>query len=108
MGTAKLGAEGVAALHFPGFSAETATFLMEERRIVGAGLGTPSIDFGQSKDFIVHQLLFEDNVIGLENLANLNALPSTGAYLIALPTKMRGGSGGPLRAVGLVPTGEET
>ena len=56
MGTAKLGAEGVAALHFPGFSAETATFLMEERRIVGAVLGTPSIDFGQSKDFIVHQL----------------------------------------------------
>ena len=108
MGTVKRGAEGVAALHFPGFSAEAATFLMEERRIVGVGLDTPSIDFGPSKDFIVHQLLFENNVIGLENLANLSALPATGAYLIALPMKIRGGSGGPLRAVGLVPTHEET
>lgn len=108
MGTAKRGAEGVAALHFPGFSADAATFLMEKRGIVAVGLDTPSIDFGQSKDFIVHQLLFENNVIGLENLANLNVLPAVGAYLIALPMKIRGGSGGPLRAVGLVPTDEET
>ena len=40
---------------------------------------------------------------GFENVANLDRLPATGAYVIALPMKIEGGSGGPLRIVGLVP-----
>ena len=43
------------------------------------------------------------NVIGLENLRGLNRLPPVGAVLLALPMKIEGGSGGPLRAVALVP-----
>ena len=103
MGTSKRGQEGVAALHFPGFSIEAATFLLNERNIVAVGLDTPSIDFGQSKDFLVHRFLYQHNVVGYENLANLSAVPATGAYIIALPMKIEGGSGGPIRVVALVP-----
>jgi kynurenine formamidase len=42
------------------------------------------------------------NVPGFENLTNLDQLPATGAIVIALPMKIEGGSGGPLRAVALV------
>ncbi len=103
MGTSKRGTEGVAALHFPGFSLEAATFLLSERRIVAVGLDTPSIDFGQSKDFLVHRYLYQHNVVGYENVGNLNDLPAKGSYIIALPMKVEGGSGGPLRIVALVP-----
>jgi len=103
MGTAARGPEAVAELHFPGFSLEAARFLHSERGIVSVGLDTPSIDYGQSRDFAVHRYLYSHNVIGFENVANLNTLPATGAFIIALPMKIRGGSGGPLRIIGLVP-----
>ena len=67
------------------------------------GVDTASIDYGQSKDFIVHQIAMGANVPGLENIANLERLPERGAWVIALPMKIRGGSGGPLRLVALVP-----
>jgi kynurenine formamidase len=103
MGTDLRGPEGVAALHFPGFSEASARFLYEQRAVVAVGLDTPSIDYGQSKDFIVHQYLYAKNVIGLENIADLSEVPATGAWLLALPMKIRDGSGGPLRLVALVP-----
>ncbi len=105
MGTDARGPEAVAELHFPGFSLEAARFLLEQRKVVSVGLDTPSIDYGQSKDFVVHRYLYSHNVLGFENVANLDRLPATGAFVIALPMKIRGGSGGPLRIVGLIPNG---
>ena len=102
MGTDKLGAEGVAELHFPGFSEESARALLN-RKVAAIGVDTPSVDYGQSKDFIVHQVVYKQNIPGLENVANLSRLPATGAYVIALPMKIGGGSGAPLRIIGLVP-----
>lgn len=67
------------------------------------GVDTASIDHGPSKDFIVHQIATAANVPGLENVANLKGLPPTGAWVIALPMKIAGGSGGPVRIVALVP-----
>ena len=104
MGTAARGDAAVAQLHFPGFSASAAKFLAEERKIAAVGLDTPSIDFGQSKDFIVHQILYEKNIVGFENVAAMDELPATGSWLFALPMKIKGGSGGPLRIIALVPT----
>ena len=104
MGTDAQGTEGVANLHFPGFSLAAATYLFDLRGISAVGLDTPSIDYGQSKDFIVHRYLYSRNVLGFENVANLDALPATGAFVIALPMKIRDGSGGPLRIIGLVPS----
>ena len=103
MGTAKLGPEGVAELHFPGIAPELATWLVENRNIKAAGLDTPSIDYGQSTLFESHRILYEKNILGLENLANLDQLPAKGAWVIALPMKIKGGSGGPLRMAALIP-----
>lgn len=90
-------------LHFPGFSKEAATFLVEERSVDAIGVDTPSIDHGPSKDFIVHQIVNGADKPGLENLANLEALPEAGATLIALPMKIGGGSGAPARVIALLP-----
>ncbi|MFN2099006.1 cyclase family protein [Altererythrobacter sp. MF3-039] len=105
MGTALRGEEGVAQLHFPGLSEGVAKLLAEERNIAAVGLDTPSLDYGQSKDFIAHRILLDKNIPGFENVANLSELPAKGAHVIALPTKIGNGSGGPLRIIALVPEG---
>ena len=90
-------------LHFPSYGKEAARLLVRERRVAALGLDTASIDYGPSKDFIVHQIANGANVPGLENIANLEEVPETGAWIVALPMKIAGGSGGPLRIVALLP-----
>ncbi|MEP7346879.1 MAG: cyclase family protein [Gemmatimonadaceae bacterium] len=89
-------------LHFPSYGADAARFLVKDRRVGALGVDVASIDYGQTKDFIVHQIAAEGQVAGLENLTNLHLVPPTGAVAIALPMKIEGGSGAPLRAVALV------
>ena len=103
MGTDERGPEAVAKLHFPGLSEELARFLVEQRKVAAVGLDTPSLDHGQSKDFIVHRILLGANMPGLENVADLHLLPPKGATVVALPTKIEDGSGAPLRIVALAP-----
>ena len=76
---------------------------MSERKVAAIGVDTASIDYGQSRDFIVHQIANGADVPGLENIANLDRLPERGAWVIALPMKIARGSGGPLRIVAVVP-----
>lgn len=90
-------------LHFPGFGEDAVKFLISDRQIIAIGVDTASIDYGASKDFPVHRLIAAANLVGLENLTHLDQLPATGAMLLALPMKIEGGSGGPLRAVALIP-----
>ena len=90
-------------LHFPSYGTEAARVLVQERRVAALGADVASIDYGPSTDFAVHQLAAAANVPGLENLTNLHELPATGALIIALPVKIEGGSGGPVRVVALVP-----
>lgn len=90
-------------LHFPSYGAEAARLLVGERHVGAIGVDTASIDYGPSRDFIVHQIANGAGVPGLENLANLGRLPERGAWVIALPMKIGGGSGGPLRIVAIVP-----
>ncbi|HEX7151785.1 MAG TPA: cyclase family protein [Thermoanaerobaculia bacterium] len=90
-------------LHFPSYGADAARLLVDQRRVGALGVDTPSIDYGQSRDFIVHQIAAAQNVAGLENLTNLDALPLRGATVIALPMKIAGGSGGPVRVVAILP-----
>ena len=103
MGTDQLGPEAVAKLHFPGLDPLAASWLVTNRNVAMIGLDTPSIDFGQSTHFESHQILFKDNVAALENVANLEQLPVVGSYLMALPIKIKGGSGGPTRIVAWIP-----
>jgi kynurenine formamidase len=89
-------------MHFPGFSVEAAKLLIE-RGGVGLGIDTLSIDYGPSKDFEVHRTDLPAGLYNLENLANLDQLPEAGAFLIAAPIKLEGGSGGPVRVFALLP-----
>jgi len=107
LGTEKRGPDAVAELHFPGLHPEAARWLVANRNINAIGLDTPSIDYGQSKLFESHQILFERNIPAFENVANLDQLPVMGATVFALPMKIKGGSGGPLRIVALVPVERE-
>jgi kynurenine formamidase len=90
-------------LSFPSFGAEAISYLVNTRKVALIGVDTASIDYGKSTEFKVHRIIGAANIPALENLANLGPLPATGAVLIALPTKIEGGSGGPARVVALVP-----
>ena len=90
-------------LHFPSYGAEAARILVADRKVAALGVDTASIDPGSAKDFPVHQVVAAANVPAFENLAHLEALPATGAWIVALPMKIAKGSGGPLRAIALVP-----
>lgn len=101
-GTDQKGADAIPLLHFPGIDPSAAEWLSTQRKIKAVGLDTPSIDYGQSKDFKTHQVLLGKNIPAFENVANLNLLPTTGAYVVALPVKIKNGSGGPLRIIAWV------
>lgn len=90
-------------LRFPSYGEDAARVLIEERRAGALGVDVASIDYGPSSDFIVHRIANGANVPGFENLTNLDQLPATGAVVVALPMKIEGGSGGPLRAIAIVP-----
>ncbi|WP_432412104.1 cyclase family protein [Rasiella sp. SM2506] len=103
LGTEERGDAAVKQLHFPGLSPEAATWLVANRNISSIGLDTPSIDYGQSTTFQSHVILLSENIPAFENVANLNKLPAKGFQVIALPMKIKGGSGGPLRIIAIVP-----
>ncbi len=101
-GTDEKGAGAVAQLHFPGLHPDAARRLVE-KRVRAVGLDTASIDYGQSMLFESHRILYERNIPAFENLAALDTLPARGATVYALPMKIKGGSGGPPRAIASVP-----
>ncbi len=103
LGTEKTGEEALAELSFPGFPAETIEFLVKERNITGIAIDTPSIDYGKSKDFKAHQVLCAANKLALENIANLDKLPSSGATLYVIPMMIREGTGAPARVFAILP-----
>jgi kynurenine formamidase len=90
-------------LHFPGLAREAADFLIKQRRIIAVGIDTPSIDHGPSRDFIAHQILGAANLVIFENVANLDRLPAKNATIYAIPMKIKGGSGAPLRIFAILP-----
>src|SRR5688500_7279767 len=89
-------------LHFPSFG-EDAARLLVERKVAALGADVASIDVGRSTDYQVHRIAMAANIPGFENLTSLDRLPARGALVIALPMKIEKGSGGPLRAIALVP-----
>ncbi len=101
-GTDSRGQEGVRELHFPGLHPEAAAWLVHERRVKAVGIDTASIDFGQSTKFEAHVALLSQNVPVFENLTKLPDLPTRGFDVIALPMKIAGGTGGPLRIIAVV------
>ncbi len=102
-GTDKHGNEGAAELKNPGIHADTAAFLAERRTIKAVGIDAGSFDNAKQAKRQSHQVLFKHGIPGIENIANLDALPAKGAYLIGLPMKIKGGSGAPIRVIAFIP-----
>jgi len=103
LGTAERGAEGATKLHFPGLHPDAARWLVANRPVKAIGIDTASIDYGPSSAFESHRVLYERDVPAFENLTSLERLPEVGAFVVALPMKIGGGSGAPLRAIAVVP-----
>ncbi|MEL6409257.1 MAG: cyclase family protein [Pseudomonadota bacterium] len=89
-------------MHFPGFHVEAAKMLLEEAEVAGIAVDTLSIDFGLSADFITHYTWLPANRWAIENMANLDQVPATGATLVVGAPKHKGGTGGPCRLIALV------
>ena len=102
LGTDSRGPEAVAELHFPGLAPPAAQWLVDHRAPNAVGIDTASIDHGQSTHFESHVTLCKHNVPAFENVANLDELPAEGVLVMALPMKIAGGSGGPLRIAALI------
>jgi kynurenine formamidase len=103
LGTELRGPEGVRLLHFPGLHPDAAAWLVRERQVKAVGIDTALIDYGQSTKFETHVALLSQNVPVFENLSDLHDLPNRGFNVIALPMKISGGTGGPLRIIAVVP-----
>ena len=103
LGTDKTGLAAIPELSFPGFSPEAAQFLTTERNIKGIVIDTPSIDYGKSTEFMVHQIMFAADKLALENIANLDQLPTEGAILYVIPMLIKDGTGSPARVFAILP-----
>lgn len=103
LGTDQTGPEAVNDLHFPGLHPDAAEWIIENRDVSAIGIDTASIDYGQSTHYRSHRILFGKNIPVFENVANLDMLPARGAGIIALPMKIQGGSGAPLRIIAHLP-----
>lgn len=84
---------------FPSLSKDAATFLLNERNIVGIGIDTLSPDRPQS-GFPVHQMMLAQGKYIVENVANAQNLSPKGATILALPIKIET-TEAPIRLVGI-------
>ncbi|KIC14760.1 cyclase family protein [Leisingera sp. ANG-Vp] len=93
-------ADGEGVMHFPGFHVEAAQMLLETGAVALA-VDTLSLDHGPSADFATHYAWLPQNRYGIENLANLDQVPASGAQLFVGAPAHRGGSGGPARILAI-------
>ncbi len=87
-------------MHFPGFSPESAELLLK-RKVAGIAIDTLSPD-GRNLEFPVHHLLLKKGKYIIENAANLNKVPDSGAWAVALPAKIQNGTEAPCRLIALI------
>ncbi len=94
--------EGV--IHSPGYSPELTDWLKDERPGVRAiGLDTASLDIGATREFPAHVSWLPSGRFGIENLARLDQVPESGAWVVVGAPTFEGGSGGPARVLALLP-----
>ena len=89
-------------MHFPGFSFEAARFLVEARSVFGLGIDTMGVDYGASRNYPVRRYTAAHGVYQLENVANLDIVPRSGAIVIASPQKVEGSTEAPVRITALL------
>jgi kynurenine formamidase len=82
----------------PGLASSAARYLISKKTNM-VGIDSPSIDVGKDSSFSSHHILLRNDVLVLENLCNLNKIKSTTFKIAALPLKLLGATGSPVRAV---------
>lgn len=102
LGTDQKGDAAVKDLHFPGLDPKAAAWLVN-RKIKAVGIDTASIDYGQSTTYDSHVALMTNNIPAFENVADMERLPAKDFHIVALPMKIKGGSGAPLRIIAFLP-----
>ena len=85
----------------PGLSVLAAKYLVSKKTNM-VGIDSPSIDLGTDSKFSVHHVLAKNNILIVENLANLNKIKSNNFHLITSPLKLKNATGSPIRAFGFV------
>ena len=86
---------------WPGVSWEAAEYLVA-KKVAALGVDTLSPDPPAAlAKKPIHPLVLENQILIIENLCNLEQLPDFCLFL-ALPLKIRAGSGSPIRAVALI------
>lgn len=93
-------ADGV--MHFPGYGKDAAELLVE-RNVVGIGIDTLSLDYGRATVFETHLVMLGADKYQIENLANLDALPPTGATVVIGLLNVREGTQAQARILALLP-----
>jgi len=84
----------------PGLSITAANYLVS-KKINLVGTDSPSIDLGSEKEFSVHKILSKNNILIVENLANLEKIPGNHFNLVVLPLKLKDATGSPVRAIAI-------
>ena len=82
----------------PGLS-ECAALYLASKQINLVGIDSPSIDRGSDSKFSAHRILLENDILVVENLANLGKISKHRFRFAVLPLKLRGATGSPVRAV---------
>ena len=85
----------------PGLSVTAAKYLISKKTNL-VGIDSPSIDLGKEKRFLIHHLFAKNDVLIVENLANLDKIKSWKFQLAVLPMKLENATGAPVRAVGII------
>ena len=86
---------------YPGLTREAATHIFASGAL-NIGQDAPSIDCVLTTSFPAHQVCREMQRLNTENLANLRPVTGKRFRFIALPLKIRGGSGSPVRAIAVL------
>ena len=85
----------------PGLNSSAANYLVS-KKINLVAIDSPSIDLGSVSKFSVHHILAKNNILIVENLANLEKINSNKFHLITSPLKLKNATGSPIRAFGFV------
>ena len=99
-----LGEDPDGGLHFPGFGLQAAKLLVEDREVEGIGSDTAGVDSGADSGFSVSRMVLGRQHIVLENLANLDQLPTTHSILVIGHLRLVGGSGSPVAVTAFLPS----
>ena len=85
-------------LENPGLS-KLASKYLTSKKINLVGIDSPSIDLGKDESFSVHHIFSKNNILIVENLANLQKITSTEFNFTILPLKLKDATGSPVRAI---------